>query len=389
MWPSLTALTLRGCSDVDDETVGLIARSATTAIVACRAAVVIGAGVRLLAAQDSLCRHSMEELLLEGCSATFMGESVLQCVQWMAALTALQLPQCYYPAAANAEQLLLAQVLSASRLAKLELTEWTLTDDDIGRASERVSARLQFFTVRSATFSRSLSFLNNAIFSTLTSLTLEGVDVRDCYTNQAQLRLASLRQLSLRRGPQVQLMLSLFVMYASLLSVDVSFCQSVDYAAWLTLVAHCPSLATLHAQSTPIPHTALTALATRQQLHTINLFQSTLAPSTPPFFSTTTLCLITTHWHGYQRWKTLVAAAHTDVLIREKGEELNRLGGGSDCECDDEEWQPMASDSDRRREDVKDERKRKTRLQSVQQMEQGEGRSGRVERREWRGSASR
>ena len=382
VWPSLTALSLYGCVGVDDETMASVARLPrlqTLDVSGCWR--VSGAGVRLLTTEGSLCSKSVEELLLEGCSVQAMGESISQCLQSMPALTALQLPQCYHPASASAEQRLLTQLLSMSGMTKLELTEWSVTETDIMRASEQATARLQCFTLRAAALKRSLSFLSNAIFATLTSLALESVDVHEWDEKQAEVRLTALRYLSLKRSPQVHRMLPLLVRNAPLLSLNVGFCQSMDDVAWTMLVAHCKSLGTLHVQATPVSHAAMAALSALPKLHTLNLFQSLTPATTLSLFTQSshfpalaTLCLTVDHWNGWQQWKRDVAAAHPDVLIREEGEEVERFGGGELEEDDeaDEDWEPIASDSDDWREEEDDE-KEEERVETEMQAEDGAG----------------
>lgn len=385
-WPSLTALSLSGCSGVDDETMAAIAllpRLRSLDVSGCWR--VSGAGVRLLWSEGSLCVQSVEELLLEGCSVQSMAESVLHCVQSMPALTALQLPQCFYPAFSSAEQHLLARLLSASNLTKLELTEWSLSDDDINRVSESANVTLVSFTLRGATLRRSLSFLNNAAFATLTSISLESVDVCDWDEKQPTVRLTALRHLSLKRSLLADRMLPLFVQHSPLLSLDVSFCQSMDGAAWTTLAAHGRSLGTLHAKAAPLSHTALLALSALPHLHTLDLFQSplpitalTLFTHTTGFPALSTLCLTVNHWHGWQQWKHDVSAAHTAVLIREEGEEVDRFGGGELDDEADEDWEPMASDSDDWREEADDE-KEEERMETELQADEAE----QLQREEW------
>ena len=370
-WPALSTLSLCGCVGVNDETlasIALLPRLRTLDVSGCWR--VSDAGVRLLSAEGSLCRQSVEELLLEGCSALArpFGESVLHSLQSMPALAALQLPRCGSPDSLSVEQHLLAQLLSTSRLSKLELTEWSVTEDDLVRASEPASAALRSFTLRATTLRRSLSFLNTASFAPLTSLALDSVDVHDWDERQPGLRLTSLLHLSVKRSPQAHRMLPLFVQHAPLLSLDVSFCPSMDDRSWAVLAAHCRSLGTLHAQATPVSQTGLVTLSALPHLHTLDLFQSplpaaalslfTLATSFPAL---STLCLTVERWHGWQQWKQAVAAAHTDVLISEEVEKAGRLEGeeedeeNEDEDESDEEWQPAASDSEDWREEADDE----------------------------------
>ena len=365
-WPSLTALSLCGCVGVDDETmgsIGLLPQLRMLDLSGCWR--VNGAGVRLLAVEGSLCWQSLEELLLEGCSAHAMGESILQCVRSMPALTALQLPQCYYPANTSSEQHLLSHLLAASNLTRLELTEWSVTDEDIMKVSGHATVALRAFTLRGATLKRSVSFVHNAVFASLTSLALDNMDVCDWDEKQTDVRLTALRQLSLKRSPLAHRILPLFVRHAPLVSLDVSFCPTMDVEAWAVVAAHCRSLATLHAQATPVSQAALLALSALQHLHTLNMFQSPISPTSLTLFThatsfpaLSTLCLTAERWAGWQQWKCDVAASHTDVLIREEGEEVDRFGGG-DVEEDDEaddDWEPMASDSDDWREEADDEK---------------------------------
>ena len=369
VWPSLTALSLCGCIGVDDETmasIALLPQLRRLDLSGCWR--VCGAGVRMLAGPASLCWQSVEEMLLDGCSVPDLAESVLQCVQSMPALAALQLPLCYYPTNTPCERSLLAQLLSAPSLTRLGLMEWSLSEAELLQASGCARAQLQSFTLRGATLERSLSFLgNNTALASLTTLALEGVNVCEWDESQAEVRLTAMRHLSLKRSPHAHLMLPLLVRHASLLSLDISFCQSADDAAWTTLAAHSPALAVVHAQATPVSHTALLALSALRQLHTLNLFQSPVPTASLALFTDAarfpalaTLCLTVDPWPGWQQWKADAAAAHADLLLRAEGEEAGGgLGGGDEEVAEDDadgEWQPSDSDSDDWREEAKDER---------------------------------